>query len=175
MSMTIEAIAACTPQGVIGKNGTIPWYFPEDLQRFKRITSGHTIIMGRKTYESLGNRPLRGRHNIVVSRSLESKPDIGLHVAPSLEVAIDMARQKGDEKCFLIGGQKIYEEGLHLCEKVHLTKINMEIPEGEAFFPVDLLAERFVLGIHEVQNQFVEYMTFYPNAMLPDGANPFRK
>lgn len=158
--MKIIAIVASTPQGVIGKNGTIPWYFPEDLQRFKEITMGHTVIMGRKTFESLGGKPLRGRFNIVLTSSMNfTAADPGnLAFAGSMEEAIDIARWKDDECCFLIGGTRVYEEGLPLCDSVLLTQVNMEIPEGEAFFPVEQVKKDFDVVKHTVVNSFLEYI-----------------
>lgn len=162
MIMEISAIVACTQTGVIGKNGTIPWYFPEDMQRFRSITAGHAVIMGRKTFESLGNRPLRNRINIVVTSKNLDRPEI--EQATDIEGAIKIARDNGAKKCFLIGGQRIYEEGLKYCQKVHLTKINMDIPEGEAFFPIKELEETFEPESREVLNQFVEFVTYIPKA-----------
>jgi dihydrofolate reductase len=115
----------------IGKDGQIPWHLPEDLKHFKRTTLGHAVIMGRKTYESIG-RPLPKRRNIVVSRNADLRVE-GCEVAPSLETAIALAREQ-DELPFVIGGAAIYEAALPFATTVYLTEINREV-EGDAFFP----------------------------------------
>lgn len=159
--MKISAIVACTPNGVIGKNETIPWWFPEDMKRFKEITTGHPVIMGRKTYESLGSRALHGRHTIVVTQKKIEKEDI--YPATDLKSAIEIARATGNDTCFLIGGQRIYEEGLPLCDEVHLTKIHMHIPDGEAFFPIRQLEINFYCVESKKLNAFVEFTRWLPN------------
>jgi dihydrofolate reductase len=131
----LALIAAVARNGVIGKDGTLPWRLPEDLKHFKRTTKGHAVIMGRKTYESIG-RPLPGRRNIVVSRRHATLP--GCEVAPSLPLAIELARSS-DELPFVIGGERLYEEALPLATEIHLTTIDRDI-EGDAYFPSDLSA-----------------------------------
>lgn len=126
----IAIIAAMTADRVIGINGRIPWHIPEDLALFKKITSGHTVVMGRKTFESLG-KPLPKRRNIVVSRTLH--PGEGYEVFPDLERAVDAA-QEGDGDVFLIGGESIYREGLRIADTLYLSMVEGTY-EGDTRFP----------------------------------------
>lgn len=128
--MDVTLIAAKAANGVIGKGGKLPWNYPEDLRHFKEATKGHTVIMGRKTYESIG-RPLPNRKNIVVSSTLQS-PDVT--VVPSLKEAFQECLE--DEEVFIIGGQNIYQEALdnHVVDKMLITEIKQAY-EGDVFFP----------------------------------------
>jgi dihydrofolate reductase len=114
---------------VIGAEGKLPWHIPEDLQRFKALTTGHTIIMGRKTFESIG-RPLPKRTNIVVTRDSQWQAE-GVAVAPSIEAALQKAL--GDE-AFIIGGGEIYEQTVDQADRLYLTLVDGAY-EGDAFFP----------------------------------------
>lgn len=130
----LAVIAAVARNGVIGRDGALPWHLPEDLKRFKKTTDGHAIIMGRKTYESIG-RPLPGRRNIVVTRTATAAI-AGCEVARSLDEAITIARST--DRCpFVIGGASIYEEALPLATELHLTSIDEDV-EGDTHFPGDL-------------------------------------
>lgn len=115
---------------VLGYKGTIPWYIPEDLQRFKAITMGAPIIMGRRTFESIG-RILPGRINIVITRDTSFKRE-GITIVHSLEEALQQV-QNHDE-VFVIGGGEIYNQALPITDKLYLTIIDKEI-EGDTFFP----------------------------------------
>ncbi len=126
----IALIAAVAGNGVIGRNGSIPWHIPEDLALFKKLTLGHTVIMGRRTYESLG-KPLPGRRNIVVSRTLKSPA--GCEVYDSLSKALRAAQQDGRD-IFLIGGARIYREGLEYADTMFLSMVK-EPCKGDIFFP----------------------------------------
>lgn len=126
--MTIHLIAAVAQNNVIGKDGQIPWNIPADLQHFKELTMGHTVIMGRHTYESIG-RPLPGRQNIVVTSTID---DIaGCRIARSLPEALTMAES---EEIFIIGGARLYAEALPLADRLDLTLVDAA-PEGDTFFP----------------------------------------
>lgn len=127
---SLSLIVAVSSNGVIGVNNTLPWHLPEDLKRFRALTTGHHIIMGRKTYESL-NRLLPGRTTVIVTRNKDFTVD-GAVITHSLEEAI--ACCKGDEEAFLIGGAELYAEGLKLAGKLYLTEIHAEY-EGDAFLP----------------------------------------
>lgn len=127
--MMISLIVAMAENRTIGKDNKLPWKLPADLQRFKKLTTGHAVIMGRKTFESIG-RPLPQRQNIVISRNPNFKA-AGIEVASSLSKALEAA--KGDE-VFVIGGQQIYAEALALADRIYLTLIHEEI-DGDAFFP----------------------------------------
>jgi dihydrofolate reductase len=129
MSFTLKAIAAASRDRVIGKNGDLPWRIPEDLKWFKRITSGHAIIMGRKTWKSLG-RPLPNRRNLVLSRTMEAVE--GMEVVRSLD-ELETKGLSGD--VFIIGGGELYAQLLEKCEELYLTTVHREVPEGDVFFP----------------------------------------
>ncbi|MGE5336310.1 MAG: dihydrofolate reductase [Gemmatimonadota bacterium] len=129
-SPRLSLIAAVARNGVIGRDGRIPWHLPGDLPRFKRITMGHPVIMGRRTWESLG-RPLPGRRNIVISRSPALKVD-GAEVFASLAAAL--AACAGADEVFVIGGTEAYREALPRADRLLLTEIDADI-EGDACFP----------------------------------------
>lgn len=131
--MIVSAIVAVAKNGVIGKGNQIPWYLPADLQYFKRTTLHHHIIMGRKSFLSIG-RPLPHRTNIVVTRDPFFVAN-GCIVARSIEEALGMAYDNGDGEAFIIGGGQIYEESLPFWDKLYLTEVGIEIPDGEVFFP----------------------------------------
>lgn len=125
----INAIVAHTRKDrVIGKDGSIPWYYPEDLKHFKEITSNHTVIMGRKTWESLPEkfRPLPGRKNIVITRDLS-------YEAPSAEV-FDSLEKSLEDDAFIIGGATLYAQALPFIDTLYVTVIEKEF-EGDTFFP----------------------------------------
>lgn len=116
----------------IGKDNRMPWHLPEDLQHFKRVTMGKPIIMGRKTFESIG-RPLPGRTNIVITRQKDWQAE-GVQAVASLEAAIERAAAEAPEEIMVIGGAQIYQASLPLAERVYLTQVH-ETFEGDAFFP----------------------------------------
>lgn len=124
---TIALVAAMSLNRVIGVNNQLPWHLPADLQRFKSLTLGHTIVMGRRTYESIG-RPLPGRRNVIVSRSLSALP--GCEIAGDLLTLIAQA----DDDLYVIGGAEIYAQALPVADRIYLTEVNVELP-GDAYFP----------------------------------------
>lgn len=130
--MEISILVAVAENGVIGKDNKLLWKLSDDLKLFKNRTLGHVVIMGRKTYDSIG-KPLPQRINIVISRN----PHLhlpGCIVETSIEEAIEKAKQLTDkEEIFIIGGQKIYELAEKLATKIYLTKVNAAL-EGDAFF-----------------------------------------
>lgn len=129
--MKIGLIAALSRNQVIGRNNELPWYLPADLQRFKRTTLGKPIIMGRKTYESIG-RPLPGRQNIVISRNPGFRAE-GVTVVNGLDAAIDAA---GDApEVMVIGGANIYYQFLPRADRLFFTLVHTRIEDGDAFFP----------------------------------------
>lgn len=130
----VALIVATSRNGVIGRDGALPWHLPEELQHFKRLTLGKPIIMGRLTWESIG-RPLPGRTNIVVSRAPDYEAQ-GAEVVPSLEAALDRASQRVevDDEIMIIGGAHIYRAALPLADRIYRTRIDVEV-EGDAFFP----------------------------------------
>ena len=128
--MTISIIAALASNNVIGRGNQMPWHLSADLKRFKALTMGHHLIMGRKTFESIG-RPLPGRTTIVVTRRSDfAPPDVV--VAPSLDAALELAR--GDGEVFIAGGADIYDQMIHRADRMYLTRVHADV-EGDAFFP----------------------------------------
>ncbi|HHM20955.1 MAG TPA: dihydrofolate reductase [Bacteroidetes bacterium] len=130
--MIISAIVATAKNNVIGQDNGIPWYLPADLKYFKKTTLGHHIIMGRKSFLSIG-RPLPKRTNIVVSRNPFFTAS-GCLIAASVEEALDIAKKNGEEEVFIIGGGQIYKHSLPLLHRIYLTEVDVEV-EGDVFFP----------------------------------------
>ena len=128
----ISLIWAMTRTGVIGKNNTLPWRLPADLQQFRRLTTGHHIIMGRKCFESIG-RPLPKRVNVVITRD-PFFVGAGLVVVRSVEEALEIALDAGDDEAFIIGGGQIYRQSLEFWDKIYLTEVGLDTP-GDVFFP----------------------------------------
>jgi len=126
-------IAAIGESREIGKDNELLWDIPEDLRRFKELTNGHPVIMGRKTYESIG-KPLPGRTNIVLSRT---KQEIrGAVVVTSIEEALDVAGDAdGSEEIFVIGGANVYEQFIDQTDRLYLTVVHRGNPSADAFFP----------------------------------------
>ena len=121
-------IVAMSENYVIGLNNSLPWHLSDDLKRFKEITTGHQIVMGRKTYESIG-RPLPNRDNFVLTRNAKLQID-GINVIKSLN---DIP--SSDKKTFIIGGGEIYTQLINSCDELLVTKIHCEI-DGDAYFPI---------------------------------------
>jgi len=135
--MIISLVVAMARNRVIGRAGTIPWDLPADRRRFRELTMGHSLIMGRKTFESIG-RPLPGRETIVVTRQAGYRA-AGCLVAHSLAEALAQAR--GSDEVFVCGGGELYREALPLAGRLYLTLLAAEV-EGDTFFP-ELPAEQF--------------------------------
>ncbi|MES2498973.1 MAG: dihydrofolate reductase [Pseudomonadota bacterium] len=125
----LSIIVAVANDNVIGINNGLPWHLPEDLKRFRALTTGHHIIMGRKTYESLG-RLLPNRTTVIVTRNKDYQVE-GALIASSLESAIRLCED--DNEPFLIGGAELYQDGIALANKLYLTKVNISVA-GDAFF-----------------------------------------
>ncbi|MDR2890286.1 MAG: dihydrofolate reductase [Alistipes sp.] len=126
----ISVIVAVARGGVIGAGGVMPWHISEDLQMFKRVTSGHPVVMGRRTFESLG-RPLPKRTNVVITRQTDYRAE-GCTVVHSLDRAIGLFPP--EEEIFVIGGGEIYAGAMPLADRFYLTHIEAEY-EGDTFFP----------------------------------------
>jgi dihydrofolate reductase len=126
----LTLIAALARNRAIGRDNAMPWRLPEDLRRFKRLTLGHAVIMGRKTFESIGS-PLPGRDNIVITRSRDWSPP-GCAVAHSLDAALASAESRSE--AFVIGGAQIYALAMPLAQRLYLTEIERDF-DGDAFFP----------------------------------------
>jgi dihydrofolate reductase len=141
-------IAALARNRAIGKNGKLPWHISDDLKRFKRVTTGHVILMGRKTFESLG-RPLSNRRNVVLSKhSIE-----GVETYASLESALKAL--DNEEKVFVIGGGQLFAQTLSRADELMLTFVEREV-DGDTFFPElqPLLETRFVQTFEEKHDGF---------------------
>lgn len=128
---TLKAIVAMASNRVIGKDGGLPWHLPDDLKWFKKLTTGHSIIMGRKTMESIG-KALPKRRSIVVSESLDGAPD-GYELAPSADAALELV--KNEETAFVIGGAQLFETMLPQCEEVYLSLV-FKPHEGDVLLPI---------------------------------------
>jgi dihydrofolate reductase len=125
-------MAAIAKNNVIGKDNNLIWHLPADLRFFKQTTKGHTLIMGRKTFESLGN-PLPHRDSLVVTRNVAYSSD-GITVFHSLESALAYAEKKGLEKVFILGGGEIYRQSMNIADKLIITEVHAEF-EGDTYFP----------------------------------------
>ena len=152
--MKLIIIAAIARNRVIGKNGKLPWHIPEDLARFKQLTTGHTVLMGRNTFDSL-DRPLSNRLNIIIT----SRVINGVRTYPSLDYALQAL--KNEQEVFVIGGGKIYAQALKLADELHLTLIDREV-DGDTFFPPyeEFLRNNFQL-VHEERRtgfSFLDYV-----------------
>jgi dihydrofolate reductase len=130
--MELVCIVAVASNGVIGKDNSLPWKLKEDLRRFKEITMGAPLIMGRKNHESIG-RALPGRPNLVLSRNDAYQPMGDAILCPSLDAALSWCLLQGFPRAFLIGGSDVYAEGLDYCDRLVLTEVCAEV-DGDAFF-----------------------------------------
>lgn len=133
--MEMVLIAAVAQNGVIGKGNSIPWYIPEDLKRFKELTTGHPVIMGRKTYESIMNKlghPLTNRTNIVLSNSGTLDGKRSIIVAKNLDEALDLVFD--NKSVYVIGGQQVYEQTIDRANRLEITHIHRDY-EGDSYFP----------------------------------------
>lgn len=132
----VVLVAAVAENSVIGRNGTLPWRLKSDMQHFRRLTLGRPVVMGRKTYESIG-RPLKDRTNIVISRDPGYAAD-GIIVANSLDTALDIARedagQRGADSIAIIGGAGIFNDCLAIADRLEITVVHAS-PAGDTFFP----------------------------------------
>ena len=132
MSITVALVVAASNNHVIGKEGNLPWRLSTDLKHFKKLTSGHPVIMGRKTWDSIG-KALPKRKNIVITRNRQFAAK-GALLARSLYEAIALADLSEHRRCFVIGGAEIYQQSLGIADEIYLTRVETEI-KGDAFFP----------------------------------------
>lgn len=133
-SLRLSILVAMARNRVIGQDNRLPWHLPADLKHFKSLTTGHIIIMGRKTYESIG-RPLPGRTNIVITRQKNFKA-IGATIVHSVENALQACKQVStlNQEHFIIGGAEIFQQTLKICQRMYITEIQRDF-EGDTFFP----------------------------------------
>lgn len=144
LSPRISLIAAMAQNRVIGRAGAIPWKVPGEQLFFKRTTLGHTVIMGRRTFESIG-RPLVGRTNVVISRRTDMRPE-GCFMAQSLSGALELC-PAGEQEAFIIGGGQLYAAALPITDRIYLTVIPVAV-DGDVFFP-KIPAAEFVISAAE--------------------------
>ena len=149
----LSLIVAHAKNNVIGINNTLPWHLPEDLKRFRALTMGHHIIMGRKTYESLG-RLLPGRTTVIVTRNKNYQVQ-GALVTHSLQAALELTT--GDVEPFVIGGAELYKDGLKLATKLYITQVETEV-KGDAFFEtIDLNVWQLMLNTRHLSANGLQY------------------
>lgn len=172
-SPRVVLVAAVARDGVIGRDGTLPWHLPDDMAHFREVTVGHPVVMGRKTWESLPDRfrPLPGRRNVVVTRNPSWAAD-GAERAGSLEEALALTAEA--ERVAVIGGAELFAAALPLADDVLVTEIDLEV-EGDTFFPplrqedfVEVAREEHVTG-EGTRYAFVTYRRRRP---LPPLADP---
>ncbi len=137
----ISIIVAMSENRVIGRSGDLPWHLPADLKRFKALTTGHSIIMGRKTFDSIG-RPLPNRTSIVITRNADYRPE-GIIVVDCLDEALK--RSEAGKQVFIIGGGEIYRLALPRADRLYITMVHAMV-EGDTFFPELLESEWELIG-----------------------------
>ena len=147
----ISVIAAIGSNRELGKNNKLLWNIPEEMEHFKTITMSHPVIMGRKTYESIG-RPLPGRLNIVVTKDSKFKPE-GVTVAHSIEEAISIGESKDTKEIFFIGGGDIYHQAIKLADKLYLTVVEGKF-DADTYFPN---YSDFKKVLYKREGSFIQY------------------
>nr|AIA18317.1 Dihydrofolate reductase [uncultured bacterium] len=153
--MKISLIVAVSQNNVIGKDGKIPWFVRGEQKRFKELTSGHPVIMGRKTHESIGME-LPGRLNVVIT-SNPNFPAYGKSVVVhSLQQALELEQVKQADEVFVIGGQQVFDEAMPLADRIYLTKVETVVAHGDKFFDFDAKGWKLVASEH------------YPKDEVPD-------
>jgi dihydrofolate reductase len=157
-----KAIAAMSLNRVIGSGNKIPWHLPEDFKWFKRMTTGHVIVMGRRTYESIG-KPLPNRATIVLTRS--SAPIPGVQTAASIE-ALMADPALASREVFICGGAEIYRQALPLCSDLYLTLVNRTV-EGDTFFPP--FEDQFQLADEVLANEQFRVLHYRAHPLITNG------
>lgn len=162
--VSLSIVVAAADNGVIGRGNALPWRLPDDLQRFKELTMGKPIVMGRRTYDSIG-RPLPGRINIVVSRQPELKIE-GCAVVNSLQAALVAAR--GAPEVMLVGGAQLYRSALPQVSTIHLTRVHADVA-GDTLFPIlDMQQWReTIVGEHPADARHAHAFTFVTLHRVP--------
>lgn len=144
--MIISLVAAASDNNVIGINNSLPWRMPADMKFFKNLTMGHVVIMGRKTFESMGGKPLAGRLNVIITRNKNFSTTVNYTVLDSLDEAF---KAFNDEKeVFIIGGAEIFNQALPKADKIYLTRIH-GIFKGDSYFPELIDREWIKLGVED--------------------------
>lgn len=132
--MIISAIVAMDKNHAIGSKGGLPWHLSDDFKNYKKITTGHALVMGRKTFESM-KRPLPNRINIIVTRNKDYEIPKECYLVSSVEEGIELARSLGETECFINGGGEIYKNSFHLLTRLHMTYVDCKLIEADTFFP----------------------------------------
>src|SRR5687767_4653834 len=134
--MKISAVVAAAENNAIGKNKGLLWHLPKDMEFFKKVTYGHHVLMGRKSYESIPEqfRPLKGRVNIIVTRQQQFTAE-GCKIVSSAEEGIQFAKDNGEDELMILGGGEIYKQALSKTDKVYLTRVYHSFEEADTFFP----------------------------------------
>ena len=132
--MVISLVVAASENNAIGKNNQLLWHLPKDMKFFKNVTWAMPVVMGRKTFESMGSKPLSGRKNIVITRKPDWKAE-GISVVNSLDGAVALARDLNYKEIFVIGGGEIYMTAFAGADKIYMTRVHAEL-EGDTYFPV---------------------------------------
>ena len=153
--MEIHLIWAQDKNGGIGENGKLPWYISEDLKKFKKITLGSTIIMGRKTWDSLPIKPLPKRDNIVLSSTKQA----GVATYNSLDNCLNQLKKQQLQKVFIIGGRSIYKMFFHLADYLHISLIHIITDEVNEFFPISL--DKIQLEFKKIDSKKLSRMVTY--------------
>ncbi len=152
-------IAAVTDNGVIGRDGGMPWRYPADMGHFERTTTGHSCVMGRRTYESFPRRPLRNRTNIVLTSNTNYDVSPGVVVMSNLAGALDFAATSSAAKLFVCGGARVYEEALPHIDEMILTRIHAHV-EGDTYFPEWDVDQFDVVDRHPLDEADLEVVTY---------------
>lgn len=157
--MIISMAIAMSKNRVIGVNNKLPWHLSDDLKNFKKITLNKTILMGRKTFESMGSNPLPNRKNIIVSKTLPSSSNY--LVVRNLEEGILKAKELEEKELVIIGGGEIFKEAISLVDDLHLTVVDAEI-EGDIYFPeVDLSSYQLINHFSHEKDEKNDYSWTY--------------
>ncbi len=171
--MKLAIIVAASENNVIGKNNKMVWNLPEDTRFFKNTTWGFPLIMGRKTYEALGGKPLPGRFNIVITRQQDFKAgNQGVQVATTLSEAIRLAEQTDSKMAFIGGGGQLYAESIMQCDIIYITRVKATL-DGDAFFP-EIPLDKFQLShsklvpADEKHAYTMDFQSWTKKSSLPD-------
>jgi dihydrofolate reductase len=166
--MQLSIIVAVSENGVIGRDGALPWHLGDDLRRFKRLTMGHTLIMGRRTWESIG-RPLPGRRIVVVTRQPDYRAE-GVDIAAGVDDALRIAQQAGDNEVIIVGGAEIYAQMLPRATRLYLTRVHADVAGDTRFPDVDWNEWRLVTSEHhdaDAKNDFAYNFEVYDHVIQP--------
>ncbi len=165
MNMKLSLIVAIAQNGCIGIDNKLPWYLPEDLKYFRRLTTGNIVIMGRKTYDSIG-KPLPNRHNIVISRHTDFQAEgvkTVCSIDEALKIAESLAEISGINEAFIMGGAQIYAQTLPLAQRLYITEVKKNVT-GDAFFPSIDLAQWQEIGreahYYEPQDTHYDFVVY---------------